>query len=1148
MATGPLSLAHHVRWLVGEGTAEEITDAQLLERFRTAREEAAFALLVHRHGPLVWRVCLRVLRHAQDAEDAFQATFLVLARKAGTIHKSSSVGSWLYGVALRTATRARARNGRRCADLPLEEAHCPARPDDAPAALQQRELEAALDEELNGLPDRYRLPLLLCYLDDQSTASAAERLGWPAGTFKSRLVRARELLGARLRRRGLALSAPALAALLAEGAAGAPPAGLVRSTARAAPAFAAGRTPNAASPSALKLATRMIRPMLTPRLAVTTLAALMLGLLGLGAGLVPSTSADRQEAAHAAAPPGRPARTDLHGDPLPAGALARLGTVRWRHPDGVTLLAFLPDSKIVSAGHDHVVRLWASDTGREVRRLRVAGAGTDRFSVCLALAPDGKTVAVGDYAGTIRLWALDTGKERGKIEGAKAPRALLFTPDGKVLLSRPAGSHVLQAWDVATGKERRFLEKPPYRAAGVFGLSEMDVSPDGKTLAAATSEGGPRAVAVVTLFDLATGKVVRTLHGPLLGFHWPSTRFTPDGKAVAWEGDTGSVTLADVATGKVLRRFGVASAERGSVAFAFAPDGKTLFTFRPAEQAVRVWDVASGKQPGTLGKPAGAFGHPGQNYGSARLAVSRDGKSLAVTHGQNAVRVFDLPSGKERAAFAGHPTSIVSVQYTSGGKAVLTRSWDGTQRVWDAATGKELRQIAAPEDATHLIVSSDERFLASYQRDRSVRVVNVATGKVTLELKATFKNLYGCSFSPNGRVLGVRDVADHKLYFFDPATGKKARTAELPDPQDPRVMPAGSRAKFAPQADWPGPVFSPDGNRVAVPVTYQRLGLWDRATGQPLTAFDLEAGEVSRSAAFSADGRSLAVAVNDGTVRLFEVATGKQRRRYGTPGKPPARNSVAASFEASGWYSGIAGTLAFSRDGRFLAQGGPDSFVRLWDVTSGKLAGKIEGHQGPVPTIAFSPDGRTFATGSFDTTALVWDVRSLPSRPEGKLTAKELAKHWGALAGADAGKAFDAVGALASAPSRAVPYLRERLRPVAPVDPGKVKRLANELGSADFKERERAFAKLSRVAEGAAPVLEKLLEGKPELEVRRRLTELLAQARGRSLTGEALRELRAVEALERAGTAEARALLKALAGGAPGARLTRAAGEALGRP
>ena len=228
-----------------------LSDGQLLERFTAERDEAAFTVLVRRHGPMVLGLCRRAVSHQQDAEDVFQATFLVLARKASSIRQGQALSSWLYAVAHRLAIRARAdarrRRGRE-APLPVPEPAGPS-PDEPPW-----EARAILDEELSRLPEHYRAVILLCCMEGKSRQEAAERLGWKPGAVKIRLQRGRKLLRGRLARRGLGVPAVLLSAWLSAPATAAVPVQLAAATARAAPLFAATAGASALSPAVLSLA------------------------------------------------------------------------------------------------------------------------------------------------------------------------------------------------------------------------------------------------------------------------------------------------------------------------------------------------------------------------------------------------------------------------------------------------------------------------------------------------------------------------------------------------------------------------------------------------------------------------------------------------------------------------------------------------------------------------------------------------------------------------------------------------------------------------------------------------------------------------------------------------------------------------------
>jgi RNA polymerase sigma factor (sigma-70 family) len=195
----------------------DLSDAEILGRFLDQREETAFALLVQRHGPMVRGVCRRVLGDRDSADDSFQATFVVLARSAGSIRSAGSLASWLYGVANRIARKARTQlEGRRRREKPFTDMPQPT------GDVMWSELRSILDEEISRLPERNRVPIVLCYFEGKSYEQAAQELGWSKSTLAKRLTRARELLRRQLVRRGVSVSAAALAAGLCEQTTAAP--------------------------------------------------------------------------------------------------------------------------------------------------------------------------------------------------------------------------------------------------------------------------------------------------------------------------------------------------------------------------------------------------------------------------------------------------------------------------------------------------------------------------------------------------------------------------------------------------------------------------------------------------------------------------------------------------------------------------------------------------------------------------------------------------------------------------------------------------------------------------------------------------------------------------------------------------------------
>lgn len=283
-----------------EGRAlEEQTDRVLIERFLIRQDDAAFEAMLRRHGPMVYRVCWRVLQQAEDAEDAFQATFLLLARNLRSVRRQESLASWLHGVARRVALKAQARAAtqrrhERAKALP---------PTTTDGGLTWLEVQQLLDTELSRLPDKWRQPLILCYLQGQTQEEAARHLGWGKNTLRRRLDEARAALSRRLARHGVLGPATSAAILLAVGSApAAVPSGLMGNTVTAALGVAAGRTTSCAPPRVAALMRGVHAPMGITKLKLTVLFLMGLGLLGVGGWTLALQASVDPELPTAAAP------------------------------------------------------------------------------------------------------------------------------------------------------------------------------------------------------------------------------------------------------------------------------------------------------------------------------------------------------------------------------------------------------------------------------------------------------------------------------------------------------------------------------------------------------------------------------------------------------------------------------------------------------------------------------------------------------------------------------------------------------------------------------------------------------------------------------------------------------------------------------
>jgi RNA polymerase sigma factor (sigma-70 family) len=1133
MANGQLhTVLRHLRRVVAIAGDSGPSDRVLLERFASRHEEAAFALLVERHGPLVLGVCRRLLRQEQDAEDAFQGTFLVLARKVRSLRWQESVGSWLYQVAYRVALKARSDAARRRRH---ERQAGEARTTRTGTEAGNPDLAALLDEEISRLPEKYRVPVVLCYLQGRSHTETASALGWPPGTVKGRLARARQLLRSRLARRGVTLSAGVGLMGLPSGTV---PAALAVSTIQAAGRFADGLCASLGveSTRAAGLAEGILRTMLLTRCKLLTALLLTVCVFGAGVGIL----LHRALAAHSASSAGeagakpptnqterakpveaRPVQVDRHGDPLPAGALARLGTVRFRHGGIVNSVAFSPDRKtLVSGGQDGVARIWDLATGKLLHRLP-GYRGTRANNVwveSVAFSPGGKYLATGNGNGdsTIRLWDPATGKELRQFDGHRGNvSGLAFVAAGKRLVSAGSDGLVL-LWEVATGKKLKTFD-------GQQGwIRAMALSHDSKTLA---TGGDDKAV---HLFDVATGKEVRSWKGhPEMVV---ALAFSRDGRTLATGCWDRVIRLWEVKTGKEIRQ---CQGHYSPVsALAFFADGKTLAS-GSWDRTVRLWDVATGKELRQC------EGHRGP---VPAIALSADEKTLASGSWDETVRLWDVATGKEVRPTGGHQHAVTAAAFSPDGRVVATGGEDHTVRLWDVSTGRQLHQLRGPgvtlknprtgQESRHfqgpngradaIVFSPDGKTVTVACWDHTVYVWDVATGKHLRQFRRLPAGVRS-AFTPDGKVLASAEFSkDVILWAVD--TGKRLRSVsggKVPPQGQVGPLPIGCVA------------LSPDGKTVAAGFSRPnaKVLVWDVATGKQLHKC-LGQHDYIPTLAFSPDGKTLASGGGDFSnvmmpvpIHLWDVASGQEIRQF--RGHPD-----------------VVTGLAFSPDGKTLAAADGRT-VFLWEVASGRPRGHFDGHWGTVWGVTFSPDGRSLASVSQDTTALIWDLTGL--KRDGKLPALHLSTEqvqvlWTTLAQEDAARAYAALWQLVAAPRQAVPYLARQLRPVAAADPRRVSRLIGDLDSKQFPVRNRAGKELEQLGEVAGPALRAALAGKPSVETRQRLRQLLVRLATPS--SRQLQQLRAVEVLEHLGTADAHEVLRKLALGAPGARLTQEAGAA----
>ena len=827
MARQPYGIVQkQIERLLQRGSLAGLSEWQLLERYATQRDERAFEALVARHGPMVLGVCRRVLLNDQAAEDAFQATFLVLLRKAPSLDRGKPLGNWLYTVAYRLALRIRANEARR---LRHEAQAARSRLGTESHATTPGDQAVVLEEELQRLPERHRAPLVLCYLEGKTNEQAAEALGCPRGSVAARLAQARERLRQSLARRGFVAPAVGVASALATAASqAAVPLPLLDNTVRAALWFTGekGAAVSCVSAQAVALARGAFRAMFVNKLKIAAAALLAAAMLGMGATMLlkaaPQASLPAQ--AEAASPP----------EDLARGGMARMGPTQLRHGDTVYFAACMPDGKaLVTAGRDRTVRLWDLATGKELRRFDWGRVQPDRppepaaddplqrlehqvrddlaLSGQAALSPDGKLVAAS-RGGVVCLWETATGTKLQDLQtGQKRVDQLAFAADGKALLTLGPGQ-ASAVWELATGTcVQRIEPRPPtgfYVSPFATILEQIAiVSPGWKYLAfrQQAENDGPWSIHIQ---ERATGKEVRRI---CTGDGRAPLTFSPDEKVLVWAPfEGGDIVFSDVATGKELRRLGGGSTQYDlATNFAFAADGQSLAVSR-ASHTVEIWHLTPGQPAGRLTLLSQA--RLGKKDAPVRpaLAFSPDGKKLVCSLGGPALSQFDAETGNEVPGPAdGHRAPVSTLALSADGKSLYTCGRGDPVRIWDWATGKETGSRWLPSSATHAAFAADGRWAFA---DGKVVTLCSADGKKIQEIPFGEMPLAALALSPDGELLAARS---HKFpdaaHLWD-AKGRHRHT----------LVPSGDGSNSSIEVVTettgvvvPDLIFSPDGRFLA---------------------------------------------------------------------------------------------------------------------------------------------------------------------------------------------------------------------------------------------------------------------------------------------------------------------------------------------
>jgi WD40 repeat protein len=825
-----------------------------------------------------------------------------------------------------------------------------------------------------------------------------------------------------------------------------------------------------------------------------------------GLGLVPrgaraSQPPQRPDPAPAAVPSDRPqpgpiARAD---DPLPKSARARLGTSRFHCGNAIGQVLYTPDGKsLVTCDADRVVRVWDAATGQIVRNI---GDTQAEFRE-IALSPDGQTLATveqpgqtpatAERPGRLCLWELATGRQRRRWHDVRGEdyEHLSFSPDGRTVA---AG---VTRHDPITQRSATFIglwdsDASTERRRRIPGewarLWDLEFSPDGKLLATASRDS-----------EIMRGNV---LIGP--------------GKV--------SARLWEIATGRELRRFPVQGLDVGSLAF--APDGKRLAAV--IDGTIRFCDLTTGQEhtprlaPELVRPPGGEVkAVPIRPGAIGCLAFAPDGSILAAGESRvnlgdfslATVSLWDVARGRELHRIPAHRQWVASLSFSPDGKTLASTGAEPVIRLWDVATGRGVFPQSGHRSAVRsLAVSPADGTVFTGGDDGTIRHWDPVSGRESGLIVPISGPVEALAVAPDGKILLVRGPIEPQpqqagwIVLWSVAEHREIRRL------------ARIRERGVP----PYVTYSPDGKSVA-----SAGRIWDASSGETLVTLRHQDPQNDDFWSFcpifyTPDGKQLITAEPDGT-RIWDLAAGREVRRAirwsnhhyraqlspdgrflatrgpGGRSRGESREPPITLWELASGQEVVSLDVhdetillrSFSPNGRCLALASGvswsahDPTVWVWDLATGRELRRFQGHRGAINALAFSPDGRSVVSGSEDATAVVWDVSDLRDHRDAEpLAAETLKARWEELADTDAGAAYRAGWAL-SIPS-AVPFLRDHLLPT----------------------------------EAAAPMT----------------------------APEVLRSLRAITALERAGTPEARGVIAHLANGDPNARATCEARSTLDR-
>lgn len=801
----------------------------------------------------------------------------------------------------------------------------------------------------------------------------------------------------------------------------------------------------------------------------------------------------------------RAERTDSYGDPLPAGAIARLGTSRLQHGGQIDALIYSPDGKwLASAGADPVIRIWDAETGKAALSLE----GHQAAVRGLAFVPVGegkpaKVLVSASRDKTIRFWNVTTGKELPlQINHPGAATAVAVSPDGKLLASGGAPEPHVILWKVEDGTEVRRWK------AHQGGVVALAFAPDGKTIASGGKSqsfppraGGPKDDYGVALWETDTGTRRHTFASHLGAVS--AIAFAADGKLLASSGfDHGrgrSVLLWDPETGKEVRALG---GKFGLSAQCLALSGDAKVLAAGEHHTIKFFDTGTATEQHPLTTP-------GTDDLVQAVAFSPDNATLATANYKGRIMLWDVARRTAKLAPRGHSQPLTSVAVSPDGKTIATTSLGEPAFLWDRATGKVIRSLEQKSVAGVAVVwcaafSPDGRTVALAHQREGITFWDMQTGRLRRRIpEKRSDRIVSLVFSPNGKRLASESIDQPHASVWDTATGELVRTfARGTQPYHDQGFSV---------------TFSPDGRLLASTAT-NGLNVWELESGK--LVFPIRDCN-GKTVAFSPGGWLVSTAGPAG-VRVFDGVDGKELAKFDSRSHPSARRGIA-----------------FSPDGRLLAAADANR-VKLWDVSARRELAGFEGHRGIVTSVAFGPDGTALVSAAEDGTALIWDLDGVI--PELKSNDPKLA--WEELRHSDRFRAYAAFCRLRASPDDALKLIDTNLGAAAAMTADRLGDLIKKLDNDSFQVREQATQELKQLGAAAEKALRRAAQNSPSLEASKRIENLLADL---DPGADWQRTRTALQLLQELPLATARELLQKLAKGDPDSRLTREAKTILQR-